>query len=158
LDLGLNVCVLDGDNLRLGLNKDLDFSDSARAENVRRTIEVAKLTAEAGLVTLVALVSPSRSERAKARAIAGEFPFLEVFVDTPLPICEARDPKGLYAKARVGKVSQFTGISATYEIPEAPDLILQTTDRSIDASAVPLARRLLWLCRGMAGHLGEPVG
>ncbi|CAO4180112.1 Adenylyl-sulfate kinase [Methylorubrum aminovorans] len=135
--------VLDGDNLRQGLNRDLGFTASDRAENIRRAAEVARLMADAGLVLIVSLISPFRSERVAARAIAGDIPFLEVFIDTPLSVCEARDPKGLYGRARAGKIPSFTGISAPYEAPEAPDLTIKTNGVSIAKSAVPLIEALL---------------
>jgi adenylyl-sulfate kinase len=121
---GRAAYVLDGDNLRHGLNGDLGFSVSDRAENVRRTAEVAALMADAGVVALASLVSPRRADRANARAVherAG-LPFLEVWVSTPLEECERRDPKGLYARARAGEIPDFTGIGQTYEEPESPDL------------------------------------
>ncbi|WP_267361581.1 MULTISPECIES: adenylyl-sulfate kinase [unclassified Methylobacterium] len=144
-EYGRHVFVLDGDNLRHGLCRDLGFSEADRAENVRRAAEVARLMAQAGLIVLVALVSPSRAERARARAITGNLPFLEVFVDTPLAVCEARDPKGLYALARAGRLTDFTGISAPFEAPEVPDLTLRTEGLTIAASAAPLCGALLRL-------------
>lgn len=130
-EAGRSSMVLDGDNLRHGLNRDLGFTAEERIENIRRTAEAARLMAEAGLVVIVSLISPFRAERQTARAIAGDIPFLEVFIDTPLAICEARDPKGLYDRARAGKIPNFTGISAPYEIPNSPDLTLTTRDRSV---------------------------
>ncbi|OHV15658.1 adenylyl-sulfate kinase [Methylorubrum extorquens] len=134
--------VLDGDNLRQGLNRDLGFTAEERVENIRRAAEAARLMADAGLVVIVSLISPFRAERAAARAIAGDISFLEVFIDTPLAVCEARDPKGLYDRARAGKIPNFTGISAPYEAPEAPDLTLRTKGVSVAASAVPLIEAL----------------
>ena len=121
---GRAAYVLDGDNLRHGLNGDLGFSAADRAENVRRTAEVAALMADAGVVALASLVSPYRADRAAARAAheARELPFLEVWVSTPLEECERRDAKGLYAKARAGEIPDFTGIGQPYEEPEAPEL------------------------------------
>lgn len=142
---GRHVFVLDGDNLRHGLCSDLGFGAADRAENVRRAANVARLMAEAGFVVIVALVSPSRADRARARALAGDIPFLEVFVDTCQVVCEARDPKGLYARARAGAIPSFTGVSAPYEPPEAPDLILKTEGLTVSASAAPLGARLLHL-------------
>ncbi len=142
---GRHVCVLDGDNLRHGLCSDLGFSAADRAENVRRTAEVARLMAEAGLVVIVSLISPFRADRARARAIAGHLPFLEVYVDTSLATCEARDPKGLYARARAGAITAFTGVSAPYELPEGPDLTLRTQGLTVAASAEPLCARLMEL-------------
>ena len=118
--------LLDGDNLRLGLNEDLNFSAKDRHENVRRVAEVARLFADAGLVALVPLISPYREDRENAREIHGQFGlrFFEVFVDTPIEVCEERDPKGLYKKARAGEIKDFTGIDDPYETPNDPDLIL----------------------------------
>lgn len=117
---------LDGDNLRLGLNADLGFSAADRDENVRRAGEVARLFAEAGVVAIVPLISPYRAGRDRARQVhvAANLPFLEVFVDTPIELCEKRDPKGLYAKARAGEITGFTGIDDPYEAPSQPELVL----------------------------------
>lgn len=123
---------LDGDNLRLGLNADLGFSESDRHENVRRAGEVARLMADAGVVAIVPLISPYRAGRDHVRALHRQdaLPFIEVFVDTPLAECERRDPKGLYAKARAGEIRGFTGIDDPYEPPLAPDLVLTPADGS----------------------------
>ncbi len=123
---GRPTCVLDGDNLRHGLNADLGFGAADRAENVRRVGEVAALLADAGVVALVPLISPYRAGRDAARAVhrARGLPFLEVWVDTPIEVCETRDPKGLYAKARAGELTGFTGVDDPYEPPEHPDLVL----------------------------------
>jgi bifunctional enzyme CysN/CysC len=121
---GRHAFVLDGDTLRTGLNRDLGFSREDRAENVRRTAEAARLLCDAGLVAIVALISPFRAERDSARAIVGPDRFVEVHVDTPLEVCETRDVKGLYARARTGEIPEFTGISSPYEPPAAPDLVL----------------------------------
>ncbi len=128
---------LDGDNLRLGLNADLGFSAADRDENVRRAGEVARLFADAGVVALVPLISPYRAGRDHARRIHAEvgLPFVEVYVDTPLEVCEARDPKGLYAKARAGEISGFTGIDDPYEAPLNPELILTPADGDPAAQA-----------------------
>lgn len=142
-EAGRHSMVLDGDNLRHGLNRDLGFTAADRAENIRRAAEAARLMAEAGLVVIVSLISPFRAERRMARDIAGDIPFLEVFVDTPLAVCEARDPKGLYDRARAGAIPNFTGISAPYEPPEAPDLTLATRGLAVAASAQPLIAALL---------------
>lgn len=142
---GRSTMVLDGDNLRQGLNRDLGFTAADRVENIRRAAEAARLMADAGLVVIVSLISPFRAERATARAIAGDIPFLEVFIDTPLSVCEARDPKGLYDRARAGKIPNFTGISAPYEVPEAPDLALKTRNQAVMESAQPLIDALLRL-------------
>lgn len=142
-EAGRSTMVLDGDNLRQGLNRDLGFTAADRVENIRRAAEAARLMADAGLVVIVSLISPFRAERAAARAIAGDIPFLEVFIDTPLAVCEARDPKGLYDRARAGKIPNFTGISAPYEAPDAPDLALQTRNQAVMESAQPLIDALL---------------
>ena len=128
---GRATFLLDGDNVRLGLNRDLGFSAQDRTENIRRIAEVAKLMADAGLVVLTAFVSPYAADRVAARAVVGEDRFVEIFVDTPLEECERRDPKGLYAKARAGQISDFTGISAPFEAPEAPNIHLLTAQRSV---------------------------
>jgi bifunctional enzyme CysN/CysC len=121
---GHHAYVLDGDNVRHGLNRDLGFSAAERTENVRRLAEVARILADAGLIAIVAAISPYARDRAAARTTAVGIPFYEVFVDTPLEICAARDPKGLYRRARAGKIDNFTGVSAPYETPETPDLHL----------------------------------
>jgi adenylyl-sulfate kinase len=128
---GKQVFVLDGDNLRRGLCSDLGYSPEDRKENVRRAGEVAKLFAEAGFVCIAAFISPYRSERALARRIAPEGKFIEVYLNAPLAVCEKRDPKGLYARARSGELKQFTGISAPYEPPDCPDLEFRTDQLSV---------------------------
>jgi bifunctional enzyme CysN/CysC len=134
---GRAAYLLDGDNLRHGLNGDLGFSAADRDENVRRASEVARLFADAGIVTLVPLISPYRAGRTRARSIheAASVPFAEVFVDTPLELCEQRDPKGLYAKARSGELKGMTGIDDPYEAPEAAELRLVPADGDVDAMA-----------------------
>jgi bifunctional enzyme CysN/CysC len=141
---GRPAYVLDGDNLRHGLNADLAFSPEDRAENVRRVAEVAKLLADAGVVAIVSLVSPYRADRDQARAshAAAGLPFLEIFMDTPLQVAEARDPKGLYTRARAGEISDFTGVSAPYEAPLAPDLMLRPADGDVAAMAALVLGRL----------------
>lgn len=136
--------VLDGDNVRHGLNGDLGFSPQDRTENVRRVGEVARLMADAGLVVAVPVISPYRADRARARAAheAAGIPFVEVWVATPLEECERRDPKGMYARARAGELSDFTGIDAPYEEPAHPDLTLDTTTTDAE-SCVDLILRLL---------------
>ena len=121
---GLRTMSLDGDNVRHGLNRDLGFTDADRTENIRRIAEVAKLMVDAGLIVLVSAISPFRSERRMARGLLEDGEFLEIFLDTPLDVCEARDPKGLYRKARTGQIPNFTGIGSPYEPPEAPELRL----------------------------------
>lgn len=118
--------VLDGDNIRHGLNKNLGFSAEDRAENIRRIGEVGKLFADAGLVTLTSFVSPYRADRDAVRALMAPGDFIEVFVDTPVELCEERDPKGLYKKARAGQIPNFTGVSDPYEPPQQPELVLKT--------------------------------
>jgi len=127
---GRSTYILDGDNLRHGLNGDLGFSAADRAENVRRTAEVSALLADAGVVVLVALVSPYRADRDRARAVhaARGLPFLEVHVATPLEECERRDPKGLYARARAGEISGLTGVDDPYEPPESPEVVVGVGD------------------------------
>lgn len=123
----LPVCVLDGDEIRNGLSADLGFGPVARRENIRRVAEMARLLNDAGVQTIAALVSPTRDDRAMARAIVGTGRFIEVHVATPPGVCEQRDPKGMYAAARRGAIADFTGVSAPYEIPESPDLVIDTT-------------------------------
>jgi bifunctional enzyme CysN/CysC len=141
--LGRPAYLLDGDNLRHGLNADLGFSAADRTENIRRVGEVARLFADAGVVALVPVISPYSADRNRARQAHDDvgLPFFEVFVDTPIEVCEARDPKGLYAKARAGEIKGFTGIDDPYEAPEHPDLRL-TPD---DGTAEQLASRVLAL-------------
>jgi len=126
---GRHAYILDGDNIRHGLNKDLGFTDEARVENIRRVAEVARLMADAGLIVIASFISPFRSERQLAREIAGDIRFTEIYVDTPLEVCEARDPKGLYARARGGEIQNFTGVSSPYEPPLKPDVLLSAGDR-----------------------------
>lgn len=126
--------LLDGDNVRTGLNNDLDFSDHSRKENIRRIGEVAKLFLDSGLVVLSAFISPFEEDRSQVRNIVGAENFLEVFVDCPLAVCEQRDVKGLYKKARLGEVSNFTGISSPYERPLHPDITINTHLQSLDES------------------------
>jgi adenylylsulfate kinase len=133
-DLGCHTYLLDGDNVRHGLNKDLGFDDGSRVENIRRITEVSRLMLDAGLIVGTAFISPFIADRAQAKALAGEA-FIEVFVDTPLAICEQRDPKGLYKKARAGEIAHFTGISSPYEAPASPDIHLQTAELSIEQAA-----------------------
>ncbi|MGW5960194.1 adenylyl-sulfate kinase [Methylorubrum thiocyanatum] len=141
-EAGRSTMVLDGDNLRQGLNRDLGFTSAERVENIRRAAEASRLMVDAGLVVIVSLISPFRAERAAARAIAGDIPFLEVFIDTPLAVCEARDPKGLYDRARAGEIQNFTGISSPYEAPASPDLIVDTEFKSVIESATPVVAML----------------
>lgn len=133
--LGRHTYLLDGDNVRHGLSRDLGFTDRDRVENIRRVAEVAKLMVDAGLIVIVSFISPFRSERRMARELMEEGEFLEIFVDAPLEVCEARDPKGLYAKARRGELANFTGIDSPYEPPEDPELRIDTTRLSPDEAA-----------------------
>lgn len=132
---GLHAYILDGDNLRHGLNRDLGFTDADRVENIRRVAEVAKLMVDAGLIVLVSFISPFRAERDAARELFAQGEFAEVFVDTSLVEAERRDVKGLYAKARAGKLPNFTGIDSPYEAPDAPDLHLDTSTQDAQALA-----------------------
>src|ERR1700720_1760685 len=125
--LGRHTIVLDGDNVRHGLNRDLGFTDEDRVENIRRVAEVAKLMVDAGLIVLVSFISPFRSERRMARAMVEDGEFIEIFVDAPLAVAEERDPKGLYRKARRGELKNFTGIDSPYETPEHAEIRVDTT-------------------------------
>jgi bifunctional enzyme CysN/CysC len=137
--LGRHTYMLDGDNVRHGLNKDLGFTDADRVENIRRVAEAARLFVDAGLIVMVSFISPFRSERRMARDMVGDGEFIEIYVDTPLEVCEARDPKGLYRKARAGEIKNFTGIDSAYERPEAPELDLDTSELTPEV----LAERVL---------------
>lgn len=134
-DSGFKTYTLDGDNIRQGINKGLGFTAEDRAENLRRIAEVAKLFVDSGQICMAAFVSPTRSDRQIVKDIIGENDFIEVFVDTPLEICEQRDVKGLYAKARKGEIQNFTGISAPYEAPENPEIQVKTEHKPIEESA-----------------------
>jgi bifunctional enzyme CysN/CysC len=133
--LGQHTYILDGDNVRHGLNKDLGFTDADRVENIRRVAEVARLMVDAGLIVLVSFISPFRSERTLARSLFAKGEFLEIYVDTPLAEAERRDPKGLYKKARANQIKNFTGIDSPYEPPESPELRLDTTKLAAEAAA-----------------------
>ena len=139
---GLAVALLDGDQLRHGLNRDLAFTPEDRHENIRRTAEVARLMNAAGLIVIAAFISPYRADRAMAADIIGAAHFIEVHVSTPLAVCEARDPKGLYEKARAGQLAQFTGVSAPYEAPLSPALSLDTQVLALEESVERLCRHL----------------
>lgn len=145
IESGRSAYVLDGDNIRHGLNADLGFSAEDRSENVRRVGEVARLMADAGLVVLVPIISPYRADRMLVRRSHEEadIRFVEVHVSTPIRECERRDPKGLYARARAGEITGFTGVDDPYEPPEHPDLDLDTSARGIEACAVALLDHLL---------------
>jgi adenylylsulfate kinase len=130
--MGFHTHLLDGDNIRHGLNKDLDFSDEGRIENIRRIGEVAKLFVDAGLMVLTAFISPFRSDRLMVRELVGQGEFIEIYIDAPLEVCEQRDPKGLYKKARAGKIKDFTGIDSPYEAPDKPELVLHSARMPIE--------------------------
>ncbi|HET9355387.1 MAG TPA: adenylyl-sulfate kinase, partial [Sphingomicrobium sp.] len=133
--MGRHTFLLDGDNLRHGLNRDLGFTDADRIENIRRVGEVAKLMADAGLIVLTAFISPFRAERDMVRSLFPQGEFVEVYVDTPIAEAERRDPKGLYAKARAGELANFTGIDSPYEPPENPDIRIDTTTTGAEEAA-----------------------
>ncbi|MBH0066656.1 adenylyl-sulfate kinase [Pseudoalteromonas sp. NZS100] len=141
-ELGCHTYLLDGDNVRMGLNKGLTFSDEDRIENIRRISEVAKLFVDAGLVVSTAFISPFKGDRAQARAIMAQGEFVEVFIDTPIEVCESRDPKGLYKKARAGEIPNFTGISSAFDIPESPELHIKTAEQSIEQSVKQIIQYL----------------
>jgi adenylylsulfate kinase len=152
LQQGLNAYLLDGDNVRFGLNKNLGFSPADRSENIRRVAEVAKLFADSAAVAIASFISPYRADRALARelhALPGPhrddragFPFVEVFVDVPVEVAEARDPKGLYAKARRGEIKEFTGVSAPYEEPERPEVHIKSAEVSVEEAVVKIVEYL----------------
>ena len=128
---GIKTYLLDGDNIRHGLNKDLSFSEIDRIENIRRIGEVSKLFVDSGLIVLTAFISPFKSDRQIAKSLVEYDEFIEVFIDSPLDVCESRDPKGLYKKAREGAIKNFTGISSPYELPEDPQIHIKTDKYSV---------------------------
>lgn len=136
LERGYHAYVLDGDNIRFGLNKDLGFSPADRTENIRRIGEVAKLFSDGCVIAITAFISPYRADRDQVRAIMPKGEFIECFVNTPIEECEARDPKGLYKKARAGQIPEFTGVSAPYEAPEAAESEINTQGQTVDQSAM----------------------
>ncbi len=140
--MGKHTYLLDGDNLRHGLNRDLGFTDADRVENIRRIAEVAKLFVDAGMIVLTAFISPFRSERNMARELLEDGEFIEIFVDTPLEVCEQRDPKGLYQKARQGELKNFTGVDSAYEAPESPEIIVEGASAQADDLAEKIVRQL----------------
>ena len=142
LALSKHSYLLDGDNVRHSLNKDLGFSDLDRIENIRRIGEVAKLFVDAGNIVLTAFISPFISDREQVRQLMQQGEFLEVFVDTPLAICEQRDPKGLYKKARAGEIKHFTGIDSEYQAPISPEIHIKTAELSVEACADQVIRAL----------------
>jgi bifunctional enzyme CysN/CysC len=154
--LGLHTYVLDGDNVRHGLNRDLGFTDADRVENIRRVAEVARLMADAGLMVLVSFISPFRSERRLARSLMSEGEFIEVFVDAPLDVCESRDPKGLYRKARRQEISNFTGIGSPYEPPENAEVRIESHKLTPEEAVEVLLEYLR--DRGMTKPAARPAG
>lgn len=138
MDGGRPSYLLDGDNVRAGINRDLGFGAAHRRENIRRVAEIARLMNDAGLVAITAFISPYRADRAMAADIVGAQRFIEVYLDAPLEVCERRDPKGLYRKARAGEIADFTGVSAPYEAPEAPALELATGSRGVEECVAEL--------------------
>ena len=142
--LGLHVYVLDGDNIRHGLNSNLGFSHEDRIENIRRVAEVGKLMADAGLIVVTAFISPYLADRRRAREIAleGGCDFIEVFIDAPVEVCEQRDPKGLYKKARAGEIKEFTGITAPYEAPENAEVTVHTDRQTLEESVAQIIEHL----------------
>ena len=148
INSGHACCVLDGDNVRHGLNANLGFSAEDRSENIRRVAEVAKLMNDAGLIVITAFISPYRQDRSMARDIIGEGVFQEIYVSTDLKTCEARDPKGLYKKARAGQVAEFTGVSSPYEPPEKPAVAIDTAGRDKNVSLACLVSFVTQKIRG----------
>ncbi|REL34924.1 adenylyl-sulfate kinase [Thalassotalea euphylliae] len=139
---GHHTYLLDGDNVRHGLNGDLGFSDEDRIENIRRISEVSKLFIDAGLIVSTAFISPFKEDRAQARALLAAGEFIEVFIDTPIEVCEQRDPKGLYKKARAGEIKDFTGIDSAYDVPQAPELHVKTAEQEIEQCALQIVNYL----------------
>jgi len=142
-NLNFHTYILDGDNVRSGLNKDLDFTDTSRVENIRRIAEVSSLFLDAGIIVLTAFISPFKQDREQAKNLVGAKNFIEVFVDTPLEVCESRDVKGLYAKARAGKIPNFTGIDSPFERPESPDVHVKTEGKSVEESLKELINQIV---------------
>lgn len=140
---GFKTYLLDGDNIRSGLNKDLAFTDDARVENIRRISEVCKLFLDAGVVLLSAFISPFQADRDQVKRIVGADNYVEVFVDAPLEVCEQRDVKGLYKKARAGEVKNFTGISSPYERPDDPDIVIHTDQITVEEAIDALVKAVL---------------
>ena len=140
---GCHSYLLDGDNVRHGLNGDLGFSDEDRIENIRRISEVAKLFIDSGLIVSTAFISPFASDRAMAGKLLAENEFIEVYIDTPIEVCEQRDPKGLYKKARSGEIKDFTGIDSGYDVPQAPAIHVKTAEKSIQACAEQIVNYLV---------------
>lgn len=143
MERGIHTYVLDGDNIRQGLNSNLDFSPEGRKENIRRIGEVSKLFVDAGVVVLTAFISPFKSDRAFVRSLVEANEFVEVFVDCPVDVCEQRDVKGLYKKARAGEIPDFTGISSPFENPESPEITIRTAETSIEHASSHIAQHVL---------------
>ena len=141
--LGIRTYLLDGDNIRQGLNRDLGFSKAGRTENIRRLAEVAKLFTDAGMIVLTAFISPYQIDRQLAQDVIGTDDFLEIYVRCSLEECERRDPKGLYAKARLGEIPHFTGVSDPYEIPENPDIIVSTEEERVEYAVERILTELM---------------
>ncbi len=137
---GFLTYILDGDNIRNGLNKNLGFSDEDRTENIRRTGEVAKLFLDAGVIVIAAFISPFRSDRDMVRSLVSKGDFIEIFINCPLEICELRDPKGLYKKARAGEIKDFTGIDSPFEIPNRPDIEIRSDQMGVEQAAEKIIR------------------
>ena len=142
-EMNYNTYLLDGDNIRHGLNKDLNFDEKSRVENIRRIGEVSKLFLDSGIIVLTAFISPFKSDRDLVRLLFDEGKFIEVFVDTPIEICEKRDPKGMYLKARNGEISNFTGISSPYETPKNPELHIVNNNITIDDASNQIIEYLI---------------
>jgi len=149
---GFKTYLLDGDNIRSGLNRNLSFTDEDRVENIRRIAEVSKLFVDAGMIVLSAFISPFEADRQQVKSIVGHGNYLEVYVDTPLEVCEQRDVKGLYKKARTGEVKNFTGIDSPYEVPTSPDVVMRTVEMSVEQAIDRLLEVIL--PRVDAGKLG----
>ncbi len=139
---GFHTYLLDGDNVRHGLNKDLGFDHDSRVENIRRIGEVSKLMVDAGLIVITAFISPFRSDRSMVRALFESHEFIEIFVDAPIEVCEARDPKGMYKKAREGLIKDFTGIDSPYEKPEAAEIIIKSNLQTLDEEVISITKYL----------------
>jgi adenylylsulfate kinase len=155
---GCRTFVLDGDNVRHGLCSDLEFSAQDRQENVRRIGEVAKLFMEAGVIVLTAFISPYRADRERVRGMVEHGDFIEIYCDTPIEVCETRDVKGLYKKARAGQVSEFTGISAPYEVPDCPELTIETGSKQLDECVQQVINAMLHHGIVPILQLGQDVG
>ncbi|WP_076416890.1 adenylyl-sulfate kinase [Colwellia sp. UCD-KL20] len=140
---GCHSYLLDGDNVRHGLNGDLGFSDEDRVENIRRISQVAKLFVDSGLIVSTAFISPFAADRTMAREMLEQGEFMEVYIDTPIAVCEQRDPKGLYKKARAGEIKDFTGIDSTYDVPSDPEIHVKTDEKSIKECAEQIVQHLI---------------